>query len=321
MSFEVCNDGHRCLHGSVCVESDKDEGAFDCDCTQTDLVDSFEGLSCEHQATVYCNDDNAVSRTSFCTNGGTCRENVTPESAHIDCICLGNYKGSHCQFTINQKVPSRLGGEEISSNGYKTSDGDGLKTGVTVFIVLILISIVAAFGFFVIRKKFKNKLELSEDVAAREQVRSPELQLDADGAILQTAISEGSGVNSPMSNGMATPRTLDMNDGAYKSPESIMEGGEEKSAKERAMSPPPPGDSAFEIGSPPENHNTSAAVFEIGSPPEANAMDDVAMTPPAEAGVAPSAFVEESPPVAPAIEVSPSGTPEEPEEATEPEIV
>mmetsp|Transcript_28019 Transcript_28019/g.39388 ORF Transcript_28019/g.39388 Transcript_28019/m.39388 type:complete len:310 (-) Transcript_28019:207-1136(-) len=303
--YELCNDGHRCMHGSVCVESDVDEGAFDCDCTQTNLLDAFEGLSCEHKATVYCNDENAVSRTSFCTNGGTCKENVTPESAHIDCICTDNYKGSHCQFTVNQKVPSRAGGDALNA-GYNNSKNtnDGLKTGVTVFIVVIVLSVVAAFGFFVIHKKYKNKLELSEDVTAREQVRSPELQLEADGAVLKLAVSEGSGVNSPMSNGIVTPKALDMNDG-IKSPESVMESGEEKSSKERAMSPSPPATDStnqFEIGSPPENHATGAPIFEIGSPPEAPAPETTTTT---EGGA--------SPPVAPAIENNAASEPSEPE--------
>lgn len=79
--IEICPDGHRCENGSICVENPKDENNYYCDCDEADFSAAYEGLFCEHKATVYCTSSNTLSRTTFCTNGGSCKAIVGKHDA------------------------------------------------------------------------------------------------------------------------------------------------------------------------------------------------------------------------------------------------
>jgi EGF-like domain len=91
----VCPDQHVCHNGAMCVEYPDKEGRYMCDCeASTDPDSVYAGLSCEHVATVYCNFENRLSPTSFCTNGGTCVENSAAQGdKHFGCICTDAYTG------------------------------------------------------------------------------------------------------------------------------------------------------------------------------------------------------------------------------------
>jgi len=81
LGIEVCDDGHRCENGSVCVENPIDENNFYCDCDEATLDAAYGGLFCEHKATVYCTFSNSLSKRSFCTNGGSCKAIVGKKDA------------------------------------------------------------------------------------------------------------------------------------------------------------------------------------------------------------------------------------------------
>jgi EGF-like domain len=91
----TCPDQHVCHNGAMCVKDEEKEGRFKCDCdASTDPNSVYAGLSCEHVATEYCNFEDRLSQTSFCTNGGTCVQNVdTHEGQHLGCICTDAYTG------------------------------------------------------------------------------------------------------------------------------------------------------------------------------------------------------------------------------------
>lgn len=95
----VCEDGvHECKNGSACVLNESTQD-LECDCfSTTDLSYSFAGLECEHRSTDSCMHDNSMSKTTFCTNGGTCKEIVTHDEEHLGCNCADAFEGPHCEF-------------------------------------------------------------------------------------------------------------------------------------------------------------------------------------------------------------------------------
>ena len=84
-----CDDGHRCLHGSRCLEHPNNEGSFFCDCSVAD--GDYAGLYCEYEADVYCNFPQEVSETWFCTNGGTCVVDVGSKKSNFKCDCQEDF--------------------------------------------------------------------------------------------------------------------------------------------------------------------------------------------------------------------------------------
>lgn len=55
----------------------------------------FAGLSCEYEATVFCNKLDETNSNSFCTNGGKCKQMMEDEDdgVHYGCTCIDNYTG------------------------------------------------------------------------------------------------------------------------------------------------------------------------------------------------------------------------------------
>jgi len=93
MSTTECQDSHVCHNGALCVEDPDREGSFFCDCDATDGNAVYAGLSCEHEATVYCNAEGEISTTSFCTNTGTCDGLGEVNGEHQGCTCGDMYYG------------------------------------------------------------------------------------------------------------------------------------------------------------------------------------------------------------------------------------
>ena len=93
-NIEICPDGHRCKNGSSCREKRLDEGRYACDCKTIGARDVYAGAYCDFRATEYCNQENAVSSVSFCTNG-KCRDksNTSTQDAHQGCECNFGYAG------------------------------------------------------------------------------------------------------------------------------------------------------------------------------------------------------------------------------------
>lgn len=118
-SFQVCPDDHKCENGSLCAENPVAEGKYYCDCDEiADLNNAFSGLSCQHRATVFCTLTGEISRTTFCTNEGTCRALVDTKETHMGCDCPTGYEGSHCQFVAGTQP-----------KGWPTAGGVGTRAG------------------------------------------------------------------------------------------------------------------------------------------------------------------------------------------------
>lgn len=184
--FTQCPDGHRCFNGSLCTENPYDEGSYYCDCQESITDKAVAGLSCEHVATAYCTYDKEVSMTSFCTNHGSCKALVSSGEAHLGCDCPADYEGEHCQFVKGTTRPNNWPGAQgdgtAQSWGSNNGGNEKLSGGVTAVIVLICLGLVGVVGYFVHQKK----RTMSTTVIA-----SPDLQLEADGEVLQRAVESG----------------------------------------------------------------------------------------------------------------------------------
>lgn len=109
MDAKLCDDHHICRNGGQCVPHPNYSGKYTCDCTLNGSDIIYAGLSCDHEATSYCNEDNIPDAVSFCTNGGKCRGNTDESGDHFGCDCPNGYKG-------NVRVWFGIQGETTHSN-------------------------------------------------------------------------------------------------------------------------------------------------------------------------------------------------------------
>jgi len=205
-----CSDGHRCENWSLCVEDPTDEGNYYCDCDASELKKAFEGLYCEHEATEYCSYKGAVSRNSFCTNGGECIAQVGLNDAHLGCDCPKNYEGAHCQFvrgTKPQSWPTGVASNTKPFTGSNHDNGIGLGGIVAIVIGVIAIGLMGAvFG----RRQLRSRQEqIGDEIPGISPNNSGTLtspkthitDIDADGASLREAVSN-MGTDSDTENAM-----------------------------------------------------------------------------------------------------------------------
>lgn len=194
LGIEVCDDGHRCENGSICVEDPLDENNFYCDCDEANLDAAYGGLFCEHKATVYCTFSNALSRKSFCTNGGSCKAIVGKKDTHLGCNCPTGYEGRHCQFVSGTKPKDWPTTASNNRTPVRVSNKDQSQwSGFTLFGVIILsIGIVVGSGMVVLKER-KKRREKQAEIAALDPFSETvitggmprDLSLEADGSGLQ----------------------------------------------------------------------------------------------------------------------------------------
>lgn len=199
--FEICADGHHCENGSKCVENQYDEGNYYCDCDEVVFNAAYEGLRCEHEATVYCTFNEAISKKSFCTNGGECEALVNAEEAHLGCVCPDNYEGAHCQYVKGTKPdgwPYNKGGVIMAKNGMpsNSSGGKGMHGGIIALIIIFCLTFVSVVGYFLYKQKMQSSHEITSTEDFHDSGASPnppnitgqDLLLEADGSGLKETV-------------------------------------------------------------------------------------------------------------------------------------
>lgn len=110
IKYVTCGrDDHTCFNGSACVKerASNDGKVFyrcECDVNGSVMDAPYAGKYCEHIATTFCDGgDGFTHGSSFCTNGGKCKEH-DPNSTtkHRGCICPDGWEGEHCETLINK---------------------------------------------------------------------------------------------------------------------------------------------------------------------------------------------------------------------------
>lgn len=76
-------DSYTCFNGSSCVKERSGNGDLywrcECDPDNSIMTAKYAGKYCEHIATTFCTGEKDGSSTSYCTNGGRCKEKTTPD--------------------------------------------------------------------------------------------------------------------------------------------------------------------------------------------------------------------------------------------------
>jgi len=124
IKYVTCGrDDHTCFNGSACVKehaSDTGKTFYRCECDlqESIMTAAYAGKYCEHISTIFCDggSDGFHHSTSFCTNGGTCRDRDPDSDAkHSGCHCPENWEDPHCEtrsalaaMSITQDIVHRV---------------------------------------------------------------------------------------------------------------------------------------------------------------------------------------------------------------------
>lgn len=115
-----------CPNGKACQRAVDDSGVefFHCACdfAASDLSLPYAAKFCEHTSTTFCHLDGdsttldakkkqdrhslgGTARSSFCTNGGSCKEiEVKGGRHHPGCNCPAGFTGQHCEIGKHKKT-------------------------------------------------------------------------------------------------------------------------------------------------------------------------------------------------------------------------
>ena len=126
--------GRYCYNGGVCEEFQEinDNGEYatirECDCASaTTDTELFAGDQCQYRSTELCTepeDGEAHKGQRFCVNHGACREDPLD-----DCDCPAGWKGSMCQFPVEDDSYADQG--EECGDRYCYNGGSCVTTKVT----------------------------------------------------------------------------------------------------------------------------------------------------------------------------------------------
>lgn len=183
-NIKFCEDGHRCENGSECIESEKDEGNYYCDCEAINENEAYHGLSCEHKATVYCNLGSKFSKISFCTNGGSCKKYVGVNDEHLGCLCDSKYEGPHCQFVAGTQPKNWHNSFTASQPGT-----DVQISGAAIFLITLICIAVVIGTSMVVWRGLKRRAAGSYAAETTEGTSSRNGELSVDGSSMKEAMS------------------------------------------------------------------------------------------------------------------------------------
>lgn len=180
--IETCPDNHHCENGSKCVQNPYDEGSYYCDCDEVIWNVDYEGLFCEHKAEVYCTKPgNGFGKHWFCTNGGTCMEEVGKD-LQWKCNCPDEYEGSYCQYVKGSK-PAGYPFNNRSNPSKNPSPG---RTEVGAVVgSLVAVFVVAAFTAALLYRRLQGQQERKID-----GITGRDMDLEVDGSILKAAVRD-----------------------------------------------------------------------------------------------------------------------------------
>jgi hypothetical protein len=110
-------------------------------------------MQCEYSVTAECTTDPSGVFYAFCTNGGTCAEIVSGNTAHQGCKCSDEFEGLHCQYLKGDAPPDELAA--MAALEASRSSGGGKISGLAAFFIVFIVLFVAGMMGFMIYKKNK----------------------------------------------------------------------------------------------------------------------------------------------------------------------
>lgn len=197
VGFEICGEEeemqHACANGGKCIKLNSvtanGEPKYSCDCGKSN---PFAGQHCEHPATVFCaksEEGEKGSYHSFCTNGGKCKEEITPAETHPGCDCPDDWEGDHCQYkfgttpieeveSILEKEKAKFAEGETSAARNAGGSGGGGGAAVGVAIAITVVAVMALFGVFAHTRM--RRMANSNGAAAKDVNLAPKGSYDAE---------------------------------------------------------------------------------------------------------------------------------------------
>jgi hypothetical protein len=141
IKYHVCEGDERtCFNGSECIRNVDDRGKTfyhcQCDAVASDLSSVEAHKFCQHIWTEFCTAEGETidKSSSFCTNGGVCKDKKGKSKYHAGCKCPEGWGGHHC---------------EIPQNALTEFEQRGDHSIVMVFVLLLIFAMVGVVGFFV----------------------------------------------------------------------------------------------------------------------------------------------------------------------------
>eukprot|EP00536_Pseudo-nitzschia_multiseries_P004761 jgi/Psemu1/253901/estExt_Genewise1Plus.C_820028 len=138
-------DNHVCFNGSTCVkERSTDNGNVfyrcECDMEGSIMTAPYAEKYCAHIATVFCDGSDGFEHgTSYCTNGGRCKNRQIGSDKLVGCECPTGWEGSHCQTKVQLSIPV-VKTEIVKELEEFLSPGEiaGIAVGLPLGIALVL---------------------------------------------------------------------------------------------------------------------------------------------------------------------------------------
>ena len=140
----TCSNGNTCKRG---IDGSNEEYYHcGCDVSKSDLSLPYADKFCTHESTVFCiNEIDAKnikkkrqslgggSRSSFCVNGGTCKDVITASGNHVSsCNCPSDFTGSHCEVSTKSKTQKA---SKYATNESSPSHHRSIFVTILVFFV------------------------------------------------------------------------------------------------------------------------------------------------------------------------------------------
>lgn len=177
-----------CPNGNKCQRAVDDFGSefFHCECdvAQSDMSSPFAAKFCEHASTVFCKVDAEAEKakkgrhslggsagSSFCTNGGSCKEVTEKGHHHAGCNCLAGFSGKTCE------VSSYKVSKKASSFSRPSSSTPRKRTllSVVVFLGIMLAFVVLGVAILIHHgnRQRKPRAAHNKPRSAQERARIP----------------------------------------------------------------------------------------------------------------------------------------------------
>jgi hypothetical protein len=181
-----------CSNGNACQRAVDDSGTeyFHCECDMatSDLSLPYAAKFCEHASTVFCNvDANAekakkdrhslggTGKSSFCTNGGRCKEVTEKGHHHAGCNCPLHFSGQHCEISDRPVSKSKSTASLLSSTATANSRRSRPLLSVLVFVSILLGFVVTGMAVLIYhgQKQQQQQRRPPKAKSAQERARIP----------------------------------------------------------------------------------------------------------------------------------------------------
>ena len=154
VKYVLCGSAEdTCFNESPCQRAVDDFGTeffhCECDAVQSDLSLPNAQKFCEHVSTVFCNteknDPHQSRGSSFCSNGGKCKDTEEKGHHHAGCECPSGFSGQHCE--ISDIPPRSKGSSALDTLKAASTNNPKRRVLLSIVVFISLMVLFATIGF------------------------------------------------------------------------------------------------------------------------------------------------------------------------------